>query len=105
MSDHVGLQEIGGIGYSVGPSVAATRSIFAGQHDGQHALGLIGVGRIRGMVGKGAVVVVDLEQHLLARRLQRGAVVLAIRVIVGGKEVKASDGGCYRYPLTLRLVR
>ena len=60
-----------------------SRSVLLGQHDGQHAGGDERVGRVRRMPGEVVVVVVDLPDHVLAGGFQAGAVVLAMRVVVG----------------------
>src|ERR1700738_3107948 len=58
------------------PVLDKSASILLGQHDRDHALGDRRVGRIRGLIREALVVVVDLEEHRMAIRIEAAKVVL-----------------------------
>ena len=66
-------------------------SVFVGEHDGHHPLGDRRIAGVGGMRGEGAVVVVDLEQHLEAIDAQDGAVVLSVGIVIIAKFVERGD--------------
>ena len=66
-------------------------SVLLSQHDGQHARGYAGIGRVRRVPGQGKIVVVNLLDHLVPGGREAGAIALAIGIVVGVEGVEARD--------------
>jgi hypothetical protein len=67
---------------------AIGRSIFVGQHHGDHADRDGRVGRIGGVVVQAAIKIIDLEKDRVAFGLERPKVVLFMRVVGVAEVVK-----------------
>src|ERR1019366_7179974 len=67
-------------------------SIFLGQHDGDHPLGHIRIGRVGRVDGQALVVVIDLEKDFVPVRVERAKVVFFMRVVGATKVVVDLDG-------------
>src|SRR6202048_4807297 len=74
------------------PVLDKSASILLGQHDRDHAFGDRGVGRIRGLIREALVVVVDLEEHRMAIRIEAAKVVLFVGIVGVTKVVEHRDG-------------
>lgn len=67
------------------------RLVFLSQHNRNHALGEIGIGRIRRVEASVLIVIVDLENDGCAIEIEHSKVVLVIWVVRGAKIIKAGD--------------
>src|SRR5271166_1864639 len=67
-------------------------SVFLGQHDGDHSLGDVWVGRIGGMRGQRGVEIIDLEKDRVAIGYERAKVMFSMWIVGVAKVVIDFDG-------------
>jgi hypothetical protein len=67
--------------------------VLLSQEDGEDALGLRRVGRVRRAVPKLVVVVIDFPEHGLAVELEAPEVVLAVGVVLARERIEGADSG------------
>src|ERR1700736_2305327 len=70
------------------PVLDKSASILLGQHDRDHALGDRRISWIGGVIRKALVVVIDLEEHLVAVGIERAKIVLFVRIVGVAKVVE-----------------